>query len=257
LKSGQQVKNIEGTYTLTNQNDNETSKLQEEQAKRGERAERILSTASELILRWGYRKTTIEDIARHAGIGKGTIYLHWKTREDLFLAVLLRERLIASKDLEQRLAEDPEGTTLHGMIKHILLAAIRSPLLKASMLRDSEILGQLAHNESGKKDLEDRLRLIESLLAFLRSRGLIRTDIDLHAQVQMFITIAIGFLTANQFLPDGYQISDEAIANMAAETVRRTFEVRDPAPTEQEEFSTTVGQILNQVRELTQKELET
>jgi len=257
LKISHRVKYIEEPETLTNQNDNETSKLQEEQAKRQERAERILSAASELILRWGYRKTTIEDIARYAGVGKGTIYLHWKTREDLFLAVLLRERLIASKDLEQRLAEDPEGTTLHGMIKHILLSAIRNPLLKASMLRDSEILGELTHNESGKKDLEQRLNLTESFLTFLRSRGLIRTDIDLHAQVQMFITIAIGFLTANQFLPDAYQISDEEIANMAAETVRRTFEVRDPVPTEQEEFSTTVGQILNQVREQTQKELET
>jgi AcrR family transcriptional regulator len=242
--------------TLADRNDNESSRLQEEQAKRQERAERILDAAHELILRWGYRKTTIEDIAKHAGVGKGTIYLHWKTREDLFLALLLRERLIASKGLEQRLAEDPEGTTLHGMIKHILLSTMRNPLLKASLLQDGEVLGELAHNESGKKDIEQRLHVAESFLAFLRSGGLIRTDIDLHAQVQMFITIATGFLTTNQFLPDTYQLSDEEIANMAAETVRRTFEVRDPVQAEREEFSTTLSQALNQVREQTQKEME-
>ena len=40
--------------------------------------------ATALILRWGYNKTTIDDIARQAGVGKGTVYLHWNTREELF-----------------------------------------------------------------------------------------------------------------------------------------------------------------------------
>ncbi|WP_163569887.1 helix-turn-helix domain-containing protein [Fodinicola feengrottensis] len=59
---------------------------------RGVRAERVLDAAAELIVRWGYDKTTIEDIARaRRGRAKGTIYLHWKTREDLFIALLRRE----------------------------------------------------------------------------------------------------------------------------------------------------------------------
>ena len=53
------------------------------------RGERILEAAAELIVRWGYKKTTVDDIARQAGVAKGTIYLHWKTREELFKAVLV------------------------------------------------------------------------------------------------------------------------------------------------------------------------
>ena len=55
-----------------------------ERTKREIRAERILDAALELLQRWGYRKTTIEDIAKQAGVAKGTVYLHWKTRDALF-----------------------------------------------------------------------------------------------------------------------------------------------------------------------------
>ncbi|HEV2580965.1 MAG TPA: helix-turn-helix domain-containing protein [Ktedonobacteraceae bacterium] len=40
------------------------------------RAERLLDVAAALLVRWGYRKTTLDDVAREAGVGKGTIYLH-------------------------------------------------------------------------------------------------------------------------------------------------------------------------------------
>src|SRR6478672_1579101 len=86
--------------------------------RRQERAERILDAAAALIMRWGYNKTTIDDIARQAGVAKGTIYLHWKTREDLFAALLKREKAELADDLKQRIAADPAGATLRGLFKH-------------------------------------------------------------------------------------------------------------------------------------------
>ncbi|HEY3710665.1 MAG TPA: helix-turn-helix domain-containing protein, partial [Amycolatopsis sp.] len=55
-----------------------------------ERADRILDAASELLVRWGSRKVTIDDVARRAGIGKGTVYLHWRTKDALFETLLTR-----------------------------------------------------------------------------------------------------------------------------------------------------------------------
>ncbi len=196
---------------------------QEEQSKRQQRAERILDAASELVQRWGYRKTTIDDIARQAGVAKGTIYLHWKTREDLFRALLVRERLNAGKDLMQRMASDPEGGTLHGMAKHGSLAALSSPLIKALMLRDTEVLGELAHSEFGKKDFEQRFEASKAYLELLRGKGMVRTDIDLPAQLQMLTAISTGFILMNQFLPAEYQVSEEVAVEMMAETIKRTL----------------------------------
>lgn len=64
---------------------------QQRLSRRQERAHRILDAAAALILRWGYNKTTVDDIAREAGVAKGTIYLHWKMKEDLFGALIQRE----------------------------------------------------------------------------------------------------------------------------------------------------------------------
>lgn len=53
-------------------------------------AESILDAADRLIQRYGYSKTTVDDIAREAGIGKGSIYLHFDGKEDVALSCLER-----------------------------------------------------------------------------------------------------------------------------------------------------------------------
>ena len=56
-----------------------------------ERRERVLNVAAELIVHYGYDKTTVSDIAREAGISKGAIYLHFDSKEALFEALITRE----------------------------------------------------------------------------------------------------------------------------------------------------------------------
>ena len=46
----------------------------------------ILDSTERLLARFGYRKMTVEDIAVEAGIGKGTIYLHFSSKEELVLS---------------------------------------------------------------------------------------------------------------------------------------------------------------------------
>ncbi len=52
------------------------------------RAELVTQAAQELFARYGYERTSIEDIAEHLGIGKGSVYLAFKTKEDIFMAIL-------------------------------------------------------------------------------------------------------------------------------------------------------------------------
>jgi AcrR family transcriptional regulator len=59
----------------------------------------ILDATDRLLARFGYRKMTVEDIAAEAGIGKGSIYLHFSSKEEVVLSHIdrivdrLRERL--------------------------------------------------------------------------------------------------------------------------------------------------------------------
>jgi len=66
---------MQGERRLTQQSQG-ASTHEPEAERREARAQRILDAASTLILRYGYHKTTIDDIAREAGVGKGTLYLH-------------------------------------------------------------------------------------------------------------------------------------------------------------------------------------
>ncbi len=202
----------------------------EERSKRAERADRILDAAAELIARWGYNKTTIDDIAKQAGVAKGTIYLHWKTRDDLFWALLTREDVRLAEDIRQWIASDPEGITLHSLIKHITLVTLKSPLAKAMLLMDSDMLGELARRDYTSASFPERMAGWKGFLEYLREQGAIRTDIGIQEHIYMLSAIVMGFLMIDQWMPADFTYSDEEIADMTAEAIRRTLE---PLDTEQ------------------------
>ena len=208
---------------------NGESATQVERSRREERAQRILDAAAILIQRWGYNKTTIDDIARQAGVAKGTIYLHWKAREDLFNALLVREELALAEDIRQRIASDPEGSTLHGMMKHSTLALMKNPLMKALVLNDTAILGEWARREYSSANYEERITHYKLFLEFLRNHGLVRTDVGIREEIYILSAICWGFLLIDPVMPDEFKFSDEEIVEMLAETVKRTFEPRDTA----------------------------
>ncbi len=211
----------------------------EERSKREERADRILDAAAELMLRWGYNKTTIDDIARQAGVAKGTIYLHWKTREDLFTALMRREYDRLVKDIQQRIAVDPEGGTIQGIMKHSMLATMKSPLTKAVLLRDTDLLGEWTRKEFASATYSEQLAQSLGLIELLRSHGVVRNDIDARRQAYMLDAITMGFLVIEQYMPDDFKYSDEEVVEMATETVQRVFAPSSPPPDEKTKQETT------------------
>jgi len=108
----------------------------------------ILDAAEELFGRFGYRKTTVQEIAEEAGIGKGSIYLHFESKRAVALATIDRliqrvvERLreIAAGDepvedrvramLIDRVMIRFDGVQAYSGRLDELLAEIRSDLLK-------------------------------------------------------------------------------------------------------------------------------
>jgi TetR/AcrR family transcriptional repressor of nem operon len=56
--------------------------------------EAILDAATELMHLKGYQATTLDDVLRESGVGKGNFYYHFKSKEDLGYAIL--DQVIAS-----------------------------------------------------------------------------------------------------------------------------------------------------------------
>ncbi len=63
-----------------------------------QRRAQLISAAIEVFNRKGYSDATTEDIARGAGVTKGSIYFHFKSKEDIFLAVV---KETAGRHIEQ------------------------------------------------------------------------------------------------------------------------------------------------------------
>jgi AcrR family transcriptional regulator len=241
------------------------SATQEDRSRRQERADRILDAAAELILRWGYRKTTIDDIAKQAGVAKGTIYLHWKTREDLFMALITREGLKLVEDVKRRIASDPEGSTLRGFVKHSTLALLENSLMKALYLNDTDMLGEFASREYSSATYPQRIENYKNYLEFLRSHSLVNTDIGIREQTYILSAIWIGFLLIDPWMPEEFKFSDEEIVEMLADTVQRVLEPRNTATGSAkdagslQEVSNALNQYLDQevdAVKVMQKELE-
>jgi len=57
---------------------------------KAQREKRIIDVAQEVFVTMGYERTTVPAIADAAGYNKRTIYLYFKDKEDVFLAVVLR-----------------------------------------------------------------------------------------------------------------------------------------------------------------------
>lgn len=91
--------------------------------------ESILDATDRLLARFGYRKMTVEDIAAEAGIGKGTIYLHFSSKEEVVLSHVDR---IVDRLKQQHLAVIARS-------KHTALERIRQMLLARVLFRFDSI----------------------------------------------------------------------------------------------------------------------
>jgi AcrR family transcriptional regulator len=121
----------------------------------------ILNAARCVFARQGYAETVVDDIACQAGIAKGTLYLYFKSKEDIFLAALIedarrledltRERMQAVDTWEDKLKTyvDVRLDYLesHSDFLRIYLAEIRTMMVRG-MKMQSDLFHCMRESES-------------------------------------------------------------------------------------------------------------
>jgi len=141
---------------------------------------RITAAAAELMLERGFDRTTVDDVAARAGVGKATVYRRWPSKEDLAVAAM--ETLYT--------AEIPEPDT--GSIRTDLVLTYRAVLTfvntphGAAWLRRSiaesvrdERIAALYRESTERREDQSRETLQRAI-----ERGEVRADIDIDITVQ-------------------------------------------------------------------------
>lgn len=150
---------------------------------RTKKHECVLVEAARAFARFGLRKTSIDEIARAAGVGKGTVYLVAKSKEELYVEVLRAELLAWVEECGHAIDESADDTPASDLMAKLLATALaslaRRPLVEGLLARrvDQELLGRDALLEElrscGRKN-------IERVLCRGVERGEFRASLDTH-----------------------------------------------------------------------------
>jgi AcrR family transcriptional regulator len=159
------------------------------------RREQILLAAVDLLLKVPYDEVTMAHVARAAGLAKGTPYLYWTTKEELFLAALQAEY----KDLLDALAElvptlEPEPAAIASAIASEVVRRDRLValvgLMHVVLERNAPVDAVIAFKRSLLQGVLENAAALHRRLGWLSIEDAARLQLRIHGAIVAFRQMA-------------------------------------------------------------------
>ena len=188
-----------------------------------ERQQQILDAAAAVIIRLGYDKATMSDIAEEAGASRRTVYLYFKGKEELFEALLYREYMQYAQTWLEQIEADPRGGTIGGFYRALFHSVNSRPLIAAMMRRDRHVVGNyLRKRDNLFAQMYSEVNTPGFFLA-LQAAGAIRQDIDAAVILHIVEMLSYGQLTIGDFKPPGQFPPYDAVMEGLADIMDRAL----------------------------------
>jgi len=159
---------------------------------------KIIKAAIDAFSKYGFDRTRMDDVAKTADLSKGTIYLHFRSKEDLFYAIC-----------ENNLAETKRQISTLFVKKEEIVSEIERyyDLFRKKMTATErvffETVAESARNEELQKALyKQRMNVFETAIGWVNlqiERGFFRKNIDANAIAVGLVSLYDG-LTVNKLL---------------------------------------------------------
>ena len=176
--------------------------------------EKIIKAAIDAFSKYGFDGTRMDDVAKTADISKGTIYLHFKSKEDLFYAIC-----------ENNLAEAKQQISTMFAKKEDLVSEIERfyDVFRNKKTANErvffETIAESARNAELRKALyKQRMNIFETAIGWVNlqiERGFFRKNIDANAIAVGLVSLYDG-LTVNKLLG----VSEDYNKKAWVETIR-------------------------------------
>ena len=155
---------------------------------------KIIKASAKIFARKGFDNTTLDEIASEANIAKGTIYLYFKNKESLYLA-LIRKYIDSMQHIIKK--EINKDTNFHDKLRHILKQQIEfyeqdKDIFKIGCFLESDVLIKTKRSKKVKElclNLEAQLNKIMEIGVrekILKNIGEHRITLSYWGIVQMF-----------------------------------------------------------------------
>lgn len=169
----------------------------------GKKRECIILAAVKCFSRFGFKKASVDEIAKDAGVAKGTVYLAAESKEDLLYQALLHELRewngTVSRILDPR---KPAGELLAALAVHGIESLNQRPLVKQLFEGDlHELLPRWASRFDELTSL-GRRNVVEVLQLGVK-KGEFRDDLDAEATAELLMDLQVAtMLFHNRPSPD-------------------------------------------------------
>lgn len=188
-----------------------------------DRPREICTAALDVFSEKGFAAAKLDEIARRAGVSKGTLYLYFKDKEDLFRAVV-RDTVAPNIDIVRAMVEGadlPFAEIIRMFLPRFaaLTSQVRVGAVAKMVIGESRNFPELAkvwHDEVVSK----ALGLIAGLIERAQARGEVRAGDPRYHAFTLMGPMLMGLLWRETLQPAGGAAIDlESLAKQHAETV--------------------------------------
>lgn len=138
--------------------------------------DQIIETASRIFSKYGFRKTTMDEIARLMGKGKSSIYYYFKNKEEIYEAVIDRETEILRRELVRAISQaDTPQEKLRRFVE--VRMRIFSKLSNVYNAIRTEVVAHLASIEKFRQKYDrEEIHMLQDILQEGVDKGVFRIE---------------------------------------------------------------------------------
>ena len=189
---------------------------------RGDKRERILIAAERIFARHGFFAARVSEIAREAGVADGTIYLYFKSKDDLLISLFENRMKQVNDELRRAIADRQPAEQLRAFIRTYLQLVSDEPtvaeVLTIELRQSSKFM-----KEYDNPQFADFLRMLGGIIADGQARGELDPAIPSHIAARMIFGIldelALAWVLAKQ------PLRPPAISGPAPGTRQKKFDI--------------------------------
>jgi len=197
-----------------------------------QRATDIVDAAEQVFFSKGYENATMDEIAEVAELSKGTLYLYFKTKEELYLAIALRGNQILRKNTLEAIEKEKSGldkVIACGRAYFQLYENQRNYFDALNYMDSKELTPEMMHerHEAFQRN-EGVLRLLADIIEQGKQDGSIRGNVNAYIQALLIWGQAMGVIQIlafkGCFLEENLEIRQEDMIEEFFVTIRRSLE---------------------------------